>query len=319
MYNTGDRKKIVVLGAGFAGLQAAKVLNKFFPKQVALIDKRDYHLFTPELYELDEKKVRLPIETKADFIQKEVEDFHNLNYDYLVLATGAKVNYYGIPGLRENALTFYTLEDIKKLQQVPAGEILIIGGGANGVELAAHLAKKLEGEKVKIVEASFQILPDLDEILRKKAQKRLQKLGVEIICSRRLAKVEKDMVFFENGESLKYNNLIWTGGVTTGQYRVDKYLRVIGESNVFAVGSCSSANPGMVRPAMEQAKIAAQNIARTIAGKPPIAYKKKFYGIFVVLENFYALGKIGKIKMSGFPPWLIKKIINFLYKKTYAV
>ena len=64
--------------------------------------------------------------------------------------------------------------------------------------------------------------------------------------------------------------------MTTGRYEVDKYLRVIGENNVFAVGSCSSANPGMIRPAMEQAKIVAQNIVRTINGKPLIAYKKKF-------------------------------------------
>ncbi|KKU57133.1 MAG: FAD-dependent pyridine nucleotide-disulfide oxidoreductase [Parcubacteria group bacterium GW2011_GWA2_47_12] len=318
MYNITARKRIVVLGAGFAGLQAAKVLAWFFPRQVILIDKRDYHLFTPELHELDEEKAKLPIKTKAEFIQKEVEDFHNLDYDYLVLATGAKVNYCGIPGLQENALTFYTLEDIKKLRQVPAGEILIIGGGANGVELAAHLAQKLEGEKVKIVEASSQILPDLDESLRKKAQKRLQNLGVEIICSRRLVKVEPGTVFFENGENLKYNNLIWTGGLMMGQYKVDEYLRVIGENNIFAAGSCSSANPGMIRPAMEQAKIVAQNIARTIKGKPLIVYKKRFYGIFVTLGDYYALGKIGRIKMSGFLTWLIKKIIKFLYKKSYV-
>src|SRR3989344_2969452 len=133
--------KIVILGAGFSGLRAAKILAGYFPGQVTLIDKNNYHLYTPELYELDEKKVKLPLKTRAKFIQKEVGDYHELDYDYLVLATGAKVNYYGIPGLSENALTFKGLEDIEKLRQIPAGEILVIGGGATGVELAAPLAQ----------------------------------------------------------------------------------------------------------------------------------------------------------------------------------
>jgi NADH dehydrogenase len=311
-------KKIIVLGAGFAGLRCAKILAKFFPGQVTLIDKNNYHLYTPELYKLDEKKVKLPIKTKARFIQKEVEDYHQLDYDYLILATGAQVNFYGIPGLKENALTFKNLKDIKKLQEVPAGEILIVGGGTTGVELAAELALRLKGERIKIVDACSKILPSLDEDLRQKAQKRLEKLGVEIICPRRLVKVEQGRVFFQNNESLKYDNLIWAGGVKMAKYRVDEYLRVEGEENVFTAGDCASADPGLIRPALEQAKIAALNIKRSIEGKPLISYQKKFWGIFIPLGGCYALGKIGRIKMAGFLPWLIKKIINILYKRTYA-
>lgn len=309
--------KIVVLGAGFAGLGAAKILAGFFPGNVTLIDKNDYHLFTPDLYELEEARVKLAVKTEAKFIQREVADYKSLDYDYLVLAAGAKVNYYGIPGLQENALTFYRLGDIDKLKKVPAGEILIIGGGATGVELAAKLAQRLDGEKVKIVDARPCILPDFDESLRKKAQKRLEILGVEVICGLRLARVDKYTAFFENGQSLKYNNLIWTGGVITGQYKVDQYLRLIGENNVFAIGDCSSANPGMIRTALEQAEIAAENIKRSIESKSLVSYKKRDWGVFVPLGDYYALGKIGRIKMSGWLPWLIKKLINFTYKITY--
>ena len=308
--------KIVILGAGFSGLRAAKILARSFPGQVTLIDKNDYHLFTPELYELNEKRVKLPFKTKAKFVQKKVADYHELDYDYLVLATGSQVNYYGIPGLRENALTFKGLEDIEKLRQIPAGEILIIGGGATGVELAAHLAQKLQGERIKIIDACPQILPNLDDDLRKKAQKRLDKLEVEVFCSRCLIKVDSDEVFFENGECLKYNNLIWTGGVSNGQYKVDEYLRIAGENNVFAVGDCSSADPGLIRPALEQAEIAAENIIRMAGARPLIAYKKRFWGVIVPLGSYYALGKIGRINLSGPLPWLIKKIINFLYKRS---
>lgn len=311
-------RRIVVLGAGFAGFQAAKILAKFFPDQVILIDKNNYHLYTPLLYKLDEKKVKLPIKTPARFVQKEVDDYHQLDYDYLVLATGAQVNYYGIPGLKENALTFKNLQDIKKLQEVPAGEILIVGGGTTGVELAAELTFRLKGEKIKIVDACPQILPNLDESLRRKAEKRLKKLGIEILCSYRLTKVEEGKVFFESGQTFKFDNLIWTGGVIMGRYKVDEYLRIEGEENVFAVGDCASANPGIIRPALEQAKVAAKNIKNSIEGKPLVAYRKRFWGIFVPLGCCYTLGKIGKIKMAGFLPWLIKNTINFIYKKTYV-
>ncbi|MBI2450446.1 MAG: FAD-dependent oxidoreductase [Candidatus Nealsonbacteria bacterium] len=311
-------KKIIVLGAGFAGFQCAKFLNRFFPGQITLIDKNDYHLYTPLLYELDEGKVKLPIKTSAKFIQKEVSDFHELDYDYLVLATGAEVNYYNIPGLKESAITFKNLEDIKKLQKVPAGEILIIGGGFTGCELAMELAIKLTGERLKIVDASTCILPNLDEELRKKAERRLRKWGVEIFCGYKLTKVENQQVFFENGKVFKFDNLVWTGGVRLGRHKVDEFLRVKEEKNVFAIGDCASTSPGLIRPALNQAKIAAENIKRSIEGKALAAYKPKVWAVVVPLGGYYAVAKIGKIKIAGFIAWFIKEIINFWYTKNYS-
>lgn len=310
--------RIVVLGAGFAGLRCAEVLEKFFPGQVTLIDKNDYHLYTPLLYELDEAKVKLPIRTKANFLKQEVGDWRQLDYDYLVLATGAEVNYCGIPGLEKNALAFKTLRDIQKLKEIPAGEILIIGGGATGAELAAELAIKLIGEKITIIDAASNILTNLSEKLRKKAEKRLKSLGIEIMCGRRLKEVKDKTVFFDNGEAMAFNNLIWTGGVKLGQYKVDEFLQVVGENNVFAVGDCASANPGLIRPGLWQAELAAKNIKRSIEGKKLASYAPKTLGVVVPLGGCYALAEIGIIKLAGLSAWLIKKIINFLYKRTYG-
>lgn len=313
-----SNKKIVVLGAGFAGLRCAKILSRFFPKQVILIDKNNYHLFTPELYEFNEAKVKLPIKIKAEFIQKEIADYHELDYDYLVLATGAETNYYNIPGLKENALIFKNLADIEKLEKIPAGKIFIVGGGVTGVELAAELAVKLEGERIKLIEGSSCILASLEEDLRLKTERRLRKLGVEILCGYHLNKVEPGKIFFENGEILNFDNLVWTGGVKPGEYKVDERLMVQGEKNVFAIGDCASANPGMIRPALEQAEIAAINIKNSVKGKPLAVYRLKFSGIFIPLGGCYAVGKIGKIKLAGWSAWLTKEIINIIYKKTYA-
>ena len=311
-------KKIVVLGAGFAGLRCAKILSRFFPKQVILIDKNNYHLFTPELYEFKEAKVKLSVKIKAEFVQKEVVDWRRLDYDYLVLATGSETNYYNIPGLKENALIFKNLADIEKLKKIPAGKISIIGGGVTGVELAAELAVKLEGERIKLIEGSSCILPSLDEDLRLKAERRLRKLGIEILCGHHLNKVEPGRIFFKNGEILNFDNLVWTGGVMMGKYKVDERLMVEGEKNVFAIGDCASVKPGMISLALEQAEIAAINIKNSIEGRPLAAYRPKFSGIFIPMGGYYAVGKIGKMKLAGWSAWLIKYIINFLYKATYA-
>ena len=311
-------KNIVILGAGFAGLRCAKILAGFYPGQLTLIDKNNYHLYTPELYELREERVKLPIITKAGFLRKEVADWRHLDYDYLVLAVGAQTNYYNIPGLKENALTFKNLEDIERIKKIPAGEISIIGGGVTGVELAAQLALRLEGERIKLIEGSSCILPDINEAIRIKAEQRLKKLGIDILCNYSLNKVEGGKIFFKNSEILKFDNLIWAGGVKMGEYKVDRYLRADEEKNVFAVGDCASVNPGMIRPALEQAEVAAINIRNSIEGRPLVVYQPKFRGIFIPLGGCSAVAKIGKIKIAGFIPWLIKEIINFLYKLTYA-
>lgn len=317
LYIILEMKKIIVLGAGFAGLSCAKILSRYFPSQVVLIDKNNYHLYTPLLCELNEERVRLPIKIRAEFIQKEVLDWRRLDCDYLVLATGAETNYYDIPGLKENAITFKNLEDLRRLQNVPSGSILIIGGGANGVELAMKLAQKLQGENIKIIEGKDCILSNIDASLRMKAEQLLKKWGVEILTGHHLERVEASQLFFKNGESVNFNNLIWTGGVRTGEYKVDEYLRVLGEKNVFAVGDCASINPGLASLALEQAKIAAINIKRTIENKQLLPYRPKPNSIVIPLGDYYAIAQIGRIKIAGLLAWLIKKIINYLYIKTY--
>lgn len=179
------KKTILVLGAGFGGLRAALLLDKKIRNnnlreayRVVLLDKNDYHTYTPTLYEIattakdvanlcDLKSVvTFPIteiieNTHIEFIRSEVQhvdarlgEVHLagggvINFDYAIFALGAEVNYFGIPGLERNAFTLKTFTDAIRIRERITDEatnpdrgifrIVIGGGGSTGVELAAEI------------------------------------------------------------------------------------------------------------------------------------------------------------------------------------
>lgn len=178
--------KIVILGAGFGGLQLARMLSRNSAYNVFLIDQRDFHIYYPVLYEVassfpfySEEELRLadsfyiPALLKGyavTFVQaysRGVDSAHKqvhtsigpIAYDHLVVALGSDVNYYGIPGLKEHSMPLKSWNGIlafrKKLKdlveavsegQVPI-DIVVGGGGFSGVELACELAVTLKKEE----------------------------------------------------------------------------------------------------------------------------------------------------------------------------
>jgi len=179
-----QRDRIVIIGAGFGGFQAAQSLAGA-TADVLLIDRNNYHTFVPLLYQvataqLEPSLVAYPIRTKlrkmphVRFLQAEVRrlDFHNklvdlgdnlIAYDYLVIATGATFHDYGVPGVAENAFTLQSLPEALRLrnhllrcceqaalatddeQRRRLMTFAIVGGGATGVELAGALAEWFRG------------------------------------------------------------------------------------------------------------------------------------------------------------------------------
>ncbi len=179
-----ERAKIVIVGAGFGGFQAAQSLAGA-DADVLLIDRNNYSTFVPLLYQvataqLEPSLVAYPIRTKlrgmgnVQFLQAQVEwvDFHNkviktaagpVTYDYLVMATGTQPSYHGVSGAPEHTFTLKTLTDAIALrnhvlscfeaaarttdphEQQRLLTFLIVGGGATGVEVAGALAELLRG------------------------------------------------------------------------------------------------------------------------------------------------------------------------------
>ena len=173
------RPKVLILGAGFGGLGAARKLRKA-PVDVTMVDRHDYHTFQPLLYQvatdvLDAETVGHPVREYVDkignlrFVTANVsgidldsrtvsfEDWDDQGYDYLVVGLGARANFFGTEGADEHAFPLYTLNDALKLKNhvlelfeeavkmdPPASarhlDTVIVGGGPTGVETAGAMA-----------------------------------------------------------------------------------------------------------------------------------------------------------------------------------
>lgn len=256
--------KVVIVGGGFGGLNAAKSL-KDGPFDIWLIDKTNHHLFQPLLYEvataaLSPADIATPIrETLRDYqnitvIMGEIiqirkkekvlifKDNDYIEYDYLILAPGAKHSYFGndqwesyAPGLktlvdalkiRENILISF--EKAERSDVISEARkflnFIIIGGGPTGVELAGAIAeiayktmlknfRRIDPSKAKIylIEGSDQILPFFPKKLGIKAQKYLENFGVQIILGQRVTEVKEGGVVVGDTFIEGYN-IIWAAG-----------------------------------------------------------------------------------------------------------
>ncbi len=370
---------IVVIGAGFGGLRAAKLLAKKY--RVTLIDRNPYHTYTPLLYEAattfketanyQQIKELVAYSTEdltefqsVNFIHSEVKqldlingDIHcangvRLKFDNLVLALGSEVNYFDIPGLKENALTLKTFLDAVKIRDTvlnlllekPRLRVIVGGGGSTGVELAGELKVWL-GDKLAltIVEAAPTVLAGFPEKVIKKVKQRLGKLNVSIITDEVIQKAEKNRVLLKSGKELEYDALIWTGGIKASHLaanlpvRLEKRgrvevagrmeclpqspdLRLYGK--VYAIGDlvCSydaktgKPVPAVARVAIDQATIVAYNIDCDIQGNERHKeYRPWDYPYIIPVGGKYAIARIGKLVIAGFLGWILKGLVELKY------
>ena len=256
--------KIIIVGAGFAGLQAAKVLvtSSF---DITIIDKNNYHLFQPLLYQvatagLSPADIALPIrnifrsqqnlkvildelvEIKPQFNQIRTRN-NTYSYDYLILATGSELSYFGKDQWKKFSLGLKNIENAtllrsKILQAFEKAErinddktinkllkFVVIGGGPTGVEIAgaiAELSKNVlrkefatidtKTAQIILLEAGPNLLPTASLSLSIYAKESLEKLGVEIKCNTAVQNISESLVA-TNTETIEAETIIWCAGV----------------------------------------------------------------------------------------------------------
>lgn len=258
------RQKIVIIGAGFAGLTAAKALKKA-DADVFLIDRRNYHLFQPLLYQvataaLSPAQIAQPVRSilrnqrNCTTVLGEVEAIDTsartvkgkqgeLQYDYLIVATGTGNNYFGHDDWEEAAHGLKSIEDATGLRQrilsafeqaeITADEdarkawmtFIVVGAGPTGVEMAgaiAELAKDtlkkdfrnidVNKTRVLLVDAGKSVLASFAPKLSTEAVRDLEELGVEILLEKTVSACTMDGAAI-GGEFIPARTIVWAAGV----------------------------------------------------------------------------------------------------------
>lgn len=261
-----NHPRIVIVGGGFAGVSLVKQFaNK--KVQIVLLDKRNYHTFQPLLYQvsssgLEPDSIAYPLRKiikKHDNIffrlaevstidpksQQLITDIGSLSYDYLVIATGTKTNYFGNKAIETNSMPMKNvpqalnirsliLQNFEKATIASSMEereallnFVIVGGGPTGVELAGAIAElknhilprdyhdlNAKDMQIHLLEGSSRVLPPMSEHASKKALEFLEKLGVIVHCNTFVKDYNGLVVSTNNGLILETETLIWAAGVT---------------------------------------------------------------------------------------------------------
>lgn len=274
-------------------------------------------------------------------------------YDDVVIALGSETVYFGIEGLAERAFGFKSIEEALTLRKhlhkmfdiylssnkediISQLHIVIVGGGPSGVELAGRLVSYMKDISKKhsvdnnfitidLVESSSRLVPYLPEIISKKIQNRLYKLGINIFLNRTVVSSDVDQITMKD-MSLKSNTLIWTAGSRTNSlYKkieglnfhndnkviVDEYLNVFDIENLYIAGDAAFTKySGYAQTAIYDGKFIANNLYRKYLGLRQLKYKPKKVGFAVpVGRNWGAIG-YGNFYTFGFFAYIVRELID---------
>jgi len=385
--------RVVIVGAGFGGLNAAQSLASA-DVEITVIDKKNYHTFQPLLYQvatagLSPGEIAEPIRSilrdhkNIEVLMAEVTGFdlerrvvqtqeQEVPYDSLILAAGASHAYFGHDDWAPFAPGLKTIEDALEIRrrvflafelaerEAAAGKpddplnFVVVGGGPTGVELAGTLAeicrhalaqdfRSIDPRRthIHLVEGGPHVLPAYPEDLSRSALEQLERLGVEVLTSTMVTKVEAGAISMGQTR-MNAAVILWAAGVAASslgkklQVPVDRAGRVLvqpdlsipGHPEVFVIGDLAALNdksgkllPGVAPVAILEGRYVAKVIRREIehgkisTGRPeqrePFHYWDK--GSLATIGRAAAVAEFGKIHISGFLAWLAWLFIHILF------
>jgi len=365
---------VVVIGAGFAGVSATVELAKE-GFRVTLLDRHPYNTFQPLLYQVATGglnagdvtyslryfaarhrgvRFRRANVTSIDTGVKEVicDDGVRIGYDVLVIANGITTNHFGIPGAAEYTMSMYTRAEALRVRDTIFGAletiagtsdpntgaftVVVVGGGATGVEMAGQLAElktksipdvypELNPARVHVVlvEMGPVLLAPFDDSLRKYTLRELIKRGVDVRLNTALSEVHPDRVDFKDGTSTPVDLVIWAAGVSgnpilrswglpigrAGRIETNPDTSVVGVDDVYSIGDASlivdKPLPQLAQPAIQMGKHVAHQLARKHRGLPtePFHYFDKGTMATIGRGDAVLQMPVG-LKLTGVLAWL---------------
>ncbi|MFN2458651.1 MAG: NAD(P)/FAD-dependent oxidoreductase [Chitinophagaceae bacterium] len=375
--------KVVIAGAGFGGLRLARKLNNHPGFDIILIDKFNYHQFQPLFYQvataaLDASNISFPLR-KAFHNSKNVHirmaelkqvrpdanvivtDTGEIAYDILVMAMGADTNFFGNQQIANNAFPMKStvealqlrhrliqnFEDALMVKDAVALQrlmnIVIVGGGPTGVELAGALAEmkkyalpkdypELDFSRMTIylLEGGDRTLGAMSEKSSEDTSRYLAKLGVTVMPKTVVKDYDGQNVLVEDGKAIPSNMVIWAAGikgnvpkgidksleVRGNRIKVDRQNRMLGHNMMYVIGDLAymetpkypNGHPQVASVAIQQADVLADNLKR-IERKSTKFYDFEYHdkGSMATVGRNLAVVDVPKPKLHfrGLFAWLI--------------
>ncbi|MDD5705124.1 MAG: FAD-dependent oxidoreductase [Kiritimatiellae bacterium] len=348
------RHQVVVVGGGFAGLSALRALSSAGGGvRRVLLDPGEASVFRPLLPDVVsgglcpaalttpfedlarrwrfEHRRTAAVAVDAGAARVRCADGTEAPYDALIVATGARVTFYGRDELRQVAMTLDGVADAACLREAvrarPEGRYVVVGGGYTGVEVATHLRKAQlsagSGGEVLIVEGSPNLCGTLPPPLQRYLGDEIARMGIRFVPNARVASATLDSVTLDNGERLAPARLVWSAGVAVdapapavgaartpqGRIRVDAMLQAA--PRVFVAGDAAAvaAAGGILRMAVPfaigQGAAAARNALRALRGQPLRRYRPCDPGYVVPMGQRRGCGLVFGVALYGrLPVWL---------------
>ena len=380
-----NAKRVVIVGGGFGGLKLANALRKS-GMQVVLVDKNNFHQFPPLIYQvassgIEPSSISFPFrkifrkrknfyfrmaEARSIFPDKKIlqTSIGKIEYDYLVLAAGTTTNFFGNKHLEEEAMPMKTLPEAMGLRNALLSNlersitcateqernelqnIVIVGGGATGVEIAGVLSEMkkyvlpadypdMDSSQLNIflIEAAGRLLGGMSPESSAAAEQFLRNMGVNVCLHKKVTDYRDHKVIFEDGMEIPTRTFIWVSGVKAvgignmpsecmgrgGRLKVDAYNRVEGLQDVFAIGDqCIMTadkdypygHPQLAQVAIQQGKLLAENLKRIEKKKPLKPFHYKNLGSMATVGRNRAVAEFKKVKTQGWIAWILWLVVH---------
>lgn len=380
-----SKKRVIIVGGGFGGLKLAnKLKNSGF--QVVLIDRNNYHQFPPLIYQvassgLEPGSISFPFrklfQGRRDFyfrlasLQAVFPDKNlvrtsvgDAEYDYLVLAAGTTTNFFGNEAIERHAMPMKTVSEamglrntlLSNLEQALTStddrerdellNVVIVGGGATGVEIAGALSEmkrfvlprdypdlSVNRMQIHLIEAGDRLLAGMSPRSSQAAADFLRRMGVDIRLGSKVTDYRDHSVVFADGSSIPTRTFIWVSGVKAegvgnlspsvlgrgGRIRVDAFNRVEGFENVFAIGDqCimqgdegyAEGHPQLAQVAIQQGEHLAQNLRLIAQGENPAPFRYRNLGVMATVGRNRAVAELKFWKTDGILAWMMWLVVH---------
>lgn len=373
-----QKKRVIIVGGGFGGIETARALDRYRDSlEVVLVSDKTYFEYYPALYRL--VTGASPIEacvsldemlagTNTEIVHDKIisvdttektcvgESGYVYSGDMLVLGLGSQTAYFNLPGLADLSFGFKSVHEAIELKKhlhdlfasckealkdelVSHFHIVIVGGGASGVEVAGDMSAFLKkiAEKhgvssslvtIDLIESAPRLVASLPEKASAQIESRLRKNGVNIFLNRTLVREEIESVYMKD-MSLDAKTVIWTAGTQVnpfyktisslafnpkGRVVVNEYLEAVGTQGVYVIGDAADTPyAGLAQTAIHNASFVGKDIGRVISEKKRLLYKPLRPVSVIPIGDDWAILSYKSLVVSGWLTYILRHIVDFQY------